>query len=92
MNKKLPPQQQEELFKILKDRFEKNKSRHKSLEWTTVLARLEAHTERLWSLNEMEMTGGEPDVVGLDKKTGECIFYDCVAESPKRPQECLLRW
>ena len=81
--RRLPPQQSEELLEILKDRFEKNLKRHKGLEWTKVLARLEANAEKLWSLNEMEMTGGEPDVVGLDKKTGEYIFYDCAPESPK---------
>jgi len=83
-NKKaLSPKQREELFKALKTRFEKNMSRHKGLEWAKVQARLEANTEKLWSLNEMESTGGEPDVVGHDKKTGEYIFYDCSAESPK---------
>ncbi|HET8635245.1 MAG TPA: DUF4256 domain-containing protein [Acidobacteriaceae bacterium] len=68
---------------MLKARFEKNKNRHKGLEWAKVRARLEANPEKLWSLSEMEKTGGEPDVVGLDKKTGEYIFYDCSAESPK---------
>jgi hypothetical protein len=83
-NKKgLSPEQQEELIKILKVRFEKNMDRHKSLEWIKVQTRLEANIEKLWSLNEMERTGGEPDVVGLDKKTDEYIFYDCSAESPK---------
>lgn len=75
--------QREELLKALKTRFEKNMNRHKGLEWAKVQTRLEAHTEKLWSLNEMERTGGEPDVVGYDKKTGEYIFYDCSAESPK---------
>jgi hypothetical protein len=75
--------QRDELLKALKARFEKNMSRHKGLEWAQVQAKLEAHTEKLWSLNEMERTGGEPDVVGHDKKTGEYIFYDCSAESPK---------
>ena len=75
--------QREELLGALKARFEKNMNRHKGLEWVKVLAKLEADTEKLWSLNEMERTGGEPDVVGHDKKTGEYIFYDCSAESPK---------
>lgn len=82
MKKTLSPKQREELLDILKARFEKNKGRHKDIEWAKVQAKLEAHTGRLWSLNEMEMTGGEPDVVGYDKKTGEYIFYDCSAESP----------
>lgn len=73
----------EELLRTLKDRFEKNSDRHKGFEWTKVQARLEATPEQLWSLNEMERTGGEPDVVGLDRKTGEYIFFDCSAESPK---------
>jgi hypothetical protein len=81
--KKLSPEQREELLKTLKARFEKNMNRHKILEWAKVQAKLEANTEKLWSLNEMEKTGGEPDVVGHDKKTGEIIFYDCSAESPK---------
>jgi hypothetical protein len=81
--KKLPPAQRDELLKTLKTRFEKNMNRHKSLEWTKVQAKLEANAEKLWSLYEMEETGGEPDVVGYDKKTGEYIFYDCSAESPK---------
>ena len=75
--------QREELLKTLKARFEKNMNRHKGLEWAKVQAKLEANPEKLWSLNEMERTGGEPDVVGHDKKTGEYIFYDCSAESPK---------
>lgn len=79
----LPPQQRKELLNILKVRFEKNKNRHKAVEWAEVQARLEASPEKMWSLNEMEMTGGEPDVVSFDKKTGEYIFYDCSAESPK---------
>ncbi len=82
MNKKLSAPQREELLKILKTRFEKNMNRHKSLEWINVQARLEAKAEKLWSLHEMEKTGGEPDVVGYDKKTGEFIFFDCSAESP----------
>ncbi len=83
-NKKaLSPRQREELLRALKARFEKNMNRHKGLEWAKVRAKLEANTEKLWSLAEMERTGGEPDVVGHDKKTGEYIFYDCSAESPK---------
>jgi hypothetical protein len=81
--KKLSSEQREELFKTLKERFEKNMNRHKGLEWAEVQARLEANTEKLRSLGEMETTGGEPDVVGQDKKSGEYIFYDCSAESPK---------
>ncbi len=81
--KALSPGQREELLKALKARFEKNMSRHKGLEWAKVQAKLEANAEKLWPLNEMETTGGEPDVVGQDKKTGEYIFYDCSAESPK---------
>src|ERR1700752_4779171 len=81
--KDLSPEQREQLLRALKARFEKNMNRHKSLEWTKVQARLEANAEKLWSLNEMERTGGEPDVVGHDKKAGEYIFYDCAAESPK---------
>ena len=81
--KQLSPEQREELLRALKARFEKNMNRHKALEWAKVQAKLEADTERLWSLNEMERTGGEPDVVGHDKKAGEYIFYDCSAESPK---------
>jgi len=81
--KELSPEQREELLRALKARFEKNMNRHKGLEWANVKAKLEADTEKLWSLNEMERTGGEPDVVGHDKKTVEYIFYDCSAESPK---------
>ena len=80
---KMSPGQREELLRTLKARFEKNMNRHKGLEWSKVQAKLEANAEQLWSLNEMERTGGEPDVVGYDKKTGEYIFYDCAAESPK---------
>jgi Protein of unknown function (DUF4256) len=80
--RKLSPEQRETLLGALKARFDKNMSRHKGLEWAKVRAKLEANTEKLWSLNEMEKTGGEPDVVGHDKKTGEFIFYDCSAESP----------
>src|SRR6266540_3211021 len=83
MKKELSPEHREELLSELKARFEKNMNRHKGLEWARVQAKLEANTEKLWSLNEMERTGGEPDVVGFDKKTGEYIFYDCSAESPK---------
>ena len=81
--KELSSKQREDLLKALKTRFEKNMNRHKGLEWAKVQAKLEANTEKLWSLDEMEATGGEPDVVGQDKKTGEYIFYDCSAESPK---------
>ena len=81
--KKLTPEQQQELLKTLKTRFEKNMNRHKGLEWAKVHAKLEANAEKLWSLSEMESTGGEPDVVGYDKKTGAFVFYDCAAESPK---------
>jgi hypothetical protein len=77
------PKQREELLKTLQVRFEKNINRHEGIEWSKVRAKLEANTEKLWSLHEMERTGGEPDVVGHDKKTGEYIFYDCSAESPK---------
>jgi hypothetical protein len=79
----LSSEQRQELLRALKSRFEKNTNRHKGLEWLKVQAKLEANSEKLWSLNEMERTGGEPDVVGHDKKTGEYIFYDCSAESPK---------
>ncbi len=81
--KDLSPKQREELLRALKARFEKNMDRHKGLAWDKVQAKLEANAEKLWSLNEMERTGGEPDVVGHDKKTGEYIFYDCSADSPK---------
>jgi hypothetical protein len=81
--KKLSPEQLKELLGALKARFEKNMSRHKGLEWAKVQAKLEANAEKLWSLSEMERTGGAPDVVGHDKKTGEYVFYDCSAESPK---------
>jgi len=80
--KDMKVKQREELLSALQARFEKNMNRHKGLEWAKVQARLEANPEKLWSLNEMERTGGEPDVVGYDKKTGEYIFYDCSAESP----------
>jgi hypothetical protein len=83
IKKELSPEQREELLRTLKARFEKNMNRHKDIEWTKVQARLEANPEKLWSLHEMERTGGEPDVVGHDKSTGETIFYDCSAESPQ---------
>jgi hypothetical protein len=86
--KKLSPEQREELISILKARFEKNMNRHAGLEWAGLQAKLDSvpdsiRDEKLWSLNEMERTGGEPDVVGLDRTSGEYIFYDCAAESPK---------
>ena len=81
--KKFSSEQQKELFSSLKARFEKNMNRHKGIEWAKVQAKLEANPEKFWSLNEMERTDGEPDVVDYDKKTGEYIFYDCSAESPK---------
>ncbi len=81
--KELSPKQREELLRVLQARFQTNMTRHKGLEWAEVEAKLEANVEKLWSLSEMERTGGEPDVVGHGKKTGEYIFYDCSAESPK---------
>jgi len=81
--KQLSSDIQKELLSVLKARFEKNMNRHKGLKWADIQAKLEANAEKLWSLDEMETTGGEPDVVGYDKKTGEYIFYDCSAESPK---------
>jgi len=81
--KELSAEQREELLLALEVRFEKNMKRHKGLEWSKVYAKLQANNDKLWSLNEMETTGGEPDVVGLDKKTGEYIFYDCSEETPK---------
>jgi hypothetical protein len=81
--KELSAKQREDLLKTLKDRFEKNMSRHPDLKWDKVLAKLEASAEKLWSLHEMERTGGEPDVVGFDKKTDAYLFYDCSPESPK---------
>ena len=84
--KQLSPKQREELLRALKARFEKNLNRHKGLDWAKVQSRvcgMEASADKLWSLNEMETTGGEPDVVGHDKKTGEYVFYDCSAQSPK---------
>src|SRR6266403_2969523 len=82
-NVTITKRQSEEILAVLKARFGKNMNRHKGLEWAKVQAKLEANAEKLWSLHEMERTGGEPDVVGHDKKTGEYIFYDCSAESPK---------
>ena len=81
--KALSPKEHEGVLKVLKARFEKHVNRHEGLEWAKVQAKLEANAEKLWSLKEMEQTGGEPDVVGHDKKTGEYIFYDCSGESPK---------
>jgi hypothetical protein len=90
--KGLSKEQSEELLSALKARFEKNMNRHQGIQWTKVQAKLEANTEKFWSLNEMDRTGGEPDVVSLDKKTGEYIFYDCSAESPKgRTSVCYDR-
>jgi hypothetical protein len=80
---KLPQGEIKELLGVLKTRFEKNMNRHKGIEWSKVLSRLESKSDKLWSLNEMEKSGGEPDVAGQDKKSGEIIFYDCSAESPK---------
>jgi hypothetical protein len=82
MKKALSPKQCETLLNTLKSRFEKNLSRHKGLEWAKVQARLEVNPNKLWSVNEMERTGGEPDIIGQDKRTGEYIFYDCSAQSP----------
>ena len=82
-NVTLSKKQSDEILKTLKARFEKNMNRHKDLAWGQVQARLEGHAEKLWSLSEMERTGGEPDVVGHDEQTGEYVFYDCSAESPK---------
>lgn len=82
-NKSLSPKPREELLRALKSRFEKNMNRHKGLDWAKVQVRLEASPDKLWSLNEMESTGGEPDVVGHDKRSGAFIFFDCAAETPK---------
>jgi hypothetical protein len=82
MKKELPPKQREELLRALKERFEKNMGRHKGIEWIKVQARLEAKPDKLWSLAEMERTGGEPDVVGQEKKTGEYVFFDCSEQTP----------
>src|SRR6266704_812601 len=90
--RELPSAQREALLGALKARVEKNMNRHKGLEWAKVKAKLEANAEKLWSLNEMERTGGEPDIVGHDKKRGEYIFFDCSAESPKgRTSVCYDR-
>ena len=90
--KELSPEQREALLRALKTRFETNMNRHQGLEWAKVKAKLEANPEKLWSLREMERTGGEPDVVGQDKKTSEYIFFDCSAESPKgRTSVCYDR-
>lgn len=83
MKKEISPKQQEELIATLKTRFEKHKNRHEGLDWAKIETKIKANPQKLWSLNEMEETGGEPDVVGHDKKTDEYIFYDCSAESPK---------
>lgn len=83
VKKELPPQEREALLSLLKTRFEKNMNRHKNLEWSQIQAKLEANAAKLWSLNEMETTGGEPDVIGRDAKTDEYLFCDCSAESPK---------
>jgi hypothetical protein len=90
--KQFSPEQREELLRALKGRFEKNMNRHKGLEWPEVQAKLKANVDKLWSLNEMERTGGEPDVIGRDKNTGEYIFFDCSAETPKgRTSVCYDR-
>lgn len=86
--KKLTTEQSQELLKVLKVRFEKNMNRHKDLDWNKIQTKLEASPEKLWSLNEMEETEGEPDVVGFDKKTNEYIYFDCSHESPKRRSLC----
>ena len=92
MKKELSPKQREVLLRALKARFEKNMNRHQSLEWAEIQTKLEVNTQKLWSLSEMERTGGEPDVVGHDKKTGEYVFYDCSAETPKgRTSVCYDR-
>src|SRR6478672_11520619 len=90
--KKFSPQQRAKLLRTLKTRFEKNINRHKGIAWAEVQARLEGNVKKLWSLNEMETTGGEPDVVGYDKKTNEYIFFDCSAETPRdRTSVCYDR-
>ncbi|MBN2074021.1 MAG: DUF4256 domain-containing protein [Dehalococcoidales bacterium] len=83
LKNELSPGQREDLLRMLKDRFEKNMDRHKGVKWAEVQVKLETNPEKLWSINEMETTGGEPDVIGNDKVTGEHIFYDCSVESPK---------
>ena len=93
--KAMKAKQREELLRALEARFEKNMNRHKGLEWAKVQAKLEANAGKLWSLNEMERTGGEPDVVGPDKERGEYIFYDCSPESPKAAEvfaTTVKRW
>jgi hypothetical protein len=82
-NMTISKKQREELLKALQTRFEKNMDRHQGLDWAKVQTKLEANAEKLWSLSEMERSGGEPDVIGHDKKAGEYVFYDCSAESPK---------
>jgi hypothetical protein len=90
--KSLTPAQREDLLGTLRARFEKNMNRHAGVEWAAVKAKLDAHPEKLWSLSEMERTGGEPDVTGQDKKTGEIIFTDCSAQSPEgRTSVCYDR-
>lgn len=90
--KELSPAQREELLRLLESRFEKNMNRHEGLQWAKVKAKLEANSAKLWSLNEMERTGGEPDVVAYDSKTGEYTFFDCSAESPRgRTSVCYDR-
>lgn len=89
--KKLSSEQREDLLKTLKTRFEKNMNRHKGIDWTKIQTKLEANPEKLWVLDDMEVTGGEPDIVGYDKKTDEYIFYDCSAESPNRRSLCYDR-
>jgi Protein of unknown function (DUF4256) len=94
-NATLSKKQREEILRALQARFEKNMNRHEGLDWAKVQAKLEANAEELWSLSEMERTSGEPDVVGHDKKTGEYIFYDCSAESPKAAEvlaTTVKRW
>jgi len=88
----LSPEQSEKLLTVLKARFGKNLNRHKGLDWPKIQGRLEANPEKLWSLNEMERSGGEPDIVGHDRKTGEYIFYDCSAESPKGRRSICYDW
>src|SRR4029079_14329395 len=83
MKRELSPKQHEDLLKTLKARFDKNMNRHKGIEWAKVKTKMESNLKKLWSLNAMEETGGEPDVIAFDKKTGDYIFYDCSAESPK---------
>ena len=81
--KEIPAKQRDSLLKTLKARFDAHLERHAGLEWGAVLARVEANNAKLWSLHEMEQSGGEPDVVGMDESTGECLFMDCSAQSPK---------